>query len=51
MQPTAINTLASGGAGEIADFGDATIAHAHIARAFAILIDQHAAGENEVENL
>jgi hypothetical protein len=49
VQAAAIDHLPGGGLREVAEGGDAAIGDAEIAHAFAVLIDDGAALENEVE--
>ena len=47
MQSGAIDALAGAGRAQIADFSDAAVAHADIARADAVLIDDRSSRKNE----
>ncbi len=51
MQAATVDRLTGRGARQIADFGDLAVAKADVARALAVLIDERAAGEDDVEDL
>ena len=49
VQPARVDDLAGVGGGEVAERGDPAVAHADVARADAVVVDDGAAAEDQVE--